>query len=95
MDEGLHQDLLDRQIRTRHVGAITRTAIDSLRGVRSMITDEEWIDTPTSKPCLREDIEEALADRGCCNPDHRNAGLDPAVEVKNKPVSRKEKREAG
>ena len=50
---------------------------------------------PGSEARLREHIEDAVAGGGCCNPDHGKAGLDPAVEVEDKPVSRKEKREAG
>ena len=39
VDEGLHQSLLDRPIRTRCVGALARTAIDLLCVVRPMTAE--------------------------------------------------------
>jgi hypothetical protein len=38
VDEGTHQGLLDRPTRTRCVGAVARTALDRMYGLRSMRT---------------------------------------------------------
>jgi hypothetical protein len=53
--------------------------------------DEERV----SESSRREYVEDAVAGGGCCDPDDGEVGFDPAAEVEDKPVSRKEKWEAG
>jgi hypothetical protein len=54
-----------------------------------------WIDARGSNARLGEHIEDAVSGGRWCKPNHGTAGLDAPVEVEDKPVSRKEKREVG